>query len=215
MPTSSLPAANQLPDMPARAAGIRGVLYLLKQPWVLWPGLAITFALAALLVVGGVSSGNVAEMLELLWIAPLVGFGAVTVTVGPAFMLKRAVTGGARWQPDADEERLERVAANHLKNHEGRGGHVILTQRRLVFVPHRFNIQLDVSTIALDDIAHAAWRKMVSGGLPVSQVLQIETPSGSEGFIMYDAPRLAALVELLRTTPEAQRAQVAASMRGR
>ncbi len=55
--------------------------------------------------------------------------------------------------------------ANHFRNYEGRGGRLYLTNRSLVFQPHRFNVQNAGVVIPRSEIAGAA-KSMTLGVIP-------------------------------------------------
>jgi len=55
--------------------------------------------------------------------------------------------------------------ANHFRNYEGRGGRLYLTNRSLVFQPHRFNVQNAGVAIPRSEIAGAA-KSMTLGVIP-------------------------------------------------
>jgi hypothetical protein len=52
------------------------------------------------------------------------------------------------------ERLLAAVPANHVVGVEARGGRLCLTTHAVHFVPHRFNLQLDVLSVLLDDITN-------------------------------------------------------------
>jgi hypothetical protein len=69
-------------------------------------------------------------------------------------------------------EVVERSApANHFRKFEARGGFLFLTHRSLIFKPHRRNIQSNLVTIPLPEIAAVATSRtlgMVPNGLKVA-----------------------------------------------
>ncbi|WP_223636662.1 hypothetical protein [Corallococcus sp. EGB] len=61
---------------------------------------------------------------------------------------------------------VREVVANHFLNGEARGGRFLITDRRLGFRPHRFNVQLSTWSIRHDEIEsvrHEGERLLVIG----------------------------------------------------
>jgi hypothetical protein len=99
-----------------------------------------------------------------------------------------------RADPRRPGERLfAQGPANHLRGWEAVGGGLYLTDRRLLFRPHRFNFHRTEASIPLDEILRAETR--ATGGV-IPNGLWITTPSGTERFVVGD--RTGWVLEILR-----------------
>lgn len=84
--------------------------------------------------------------------------------------------------PDLEGERiLKQGPANHVRGSEAVGGWLYLTDRRLLFRPHRFNIQRDEASFPLEEVLQAqpcltAW--VIPNGL------RLVTAQRSERFVV-------------------------------
>ena len=152
-------------------------------------------ALLALIAYTSIGSerATVAVILKLVAITPLVALGFAVLTGLMAFMLYRAVAArAAPLQLARGEEVFEELRANHFLGDEARGGRLHFTNRRVVFLPHRFNVQLSARSVALEDVLNARWARVVGmHGVPLSSVLELETKSGRETFVVEKAGDLA------------------------
>jgi hypothetical protein len=86
-------------------------------------------------------------------VALLCGGGVAALVVGPVFMVVRAFQAAPLLPLEYGEELLLERPASHFLQGEGRGGKLLVTSRRILFRPHRFNVQLDTWSLALDQIA--------------------------------------------------------------
>src|SRR5262249_40925869 len=112
--------------------------------------------------------------LVLLALSPVVGLGIAVLTGLPGFMVLRALRPKNRFEPERGESIKSDVAANHFLRNEGRGGRLFVTDRRLVFVPHRFNVQLDRVEQRLADVRAIQWARVVGQrGLVFSCVMEV------------------------------------------
>lgn len=191
--------AEQLPDRGFAGAGGASAFFLFRQPFLAVPGL-----LASVVVFGGLlhlamdnGEADAEAVVTLALLSPLVGFGFAVLTALPGFFLVRLIGAPKRvFEPEADEALLEDRAANHFLGREGRGGRLYLTDRRLVFLPHRFNVQLEPVELSLSAIREVGWRRVTSGrGLTMSTTVEVETEDGTEVFVVGDAEALAARIE--------------------
>lgn len=200
------PAALRLPDRSHLGPGLRGALFLFRQPFMLWPGLLMTAACLMGVVLLGVHapSGPVGPTLVLGLMTPVFGLGFAALTGLPGFMLYRALaTRAPELCLDAEEQALFTARANHFLGDEGRGGRISVTDARVVFVPHRFNVQLAGCEMALDDVTSVKWRTILGPtGLPLSSLVELTTAGGTDVFVVSRADRVATLIdELRRMTP--------------
>jgi hypothetical protein len=79
------------------------------------------------------------------------------------------------------ERLLKQGPANHFRGWEGVGGWLYLTDRRLLFRSHRFNVQRHELSIPLDAILEA--RACATLGV-VPNGLHVETARGAERFVV-------------------------------
>jgi hypothetical protein len=151
------------------------------------------------------------------------GAGIAVLTVLPAFMVKRWLfTPPTQPQLEAGETIHFSVAASHFLHGEGRGGKLHLTDRGLVFCPHRFNVQLDPWT--------QPWDKILGASIHNSLVVSVATAAagmserGLQNFVylqlmdgttarlvIKDRQKVASLIERVRRMPPAERAAALAS----
>lgn len=78
----------------------------------------------------------------MLGISVLCGAGAALMVVGPIFFLSRLFVRVPDAPLETGEAVVRELAANHFLGGEARGGKLLVTTRRLLFRPHRFNVQL-------------------------------------------------------------------------
>jgi hypothetical protein len=91
-----------------------------------------------------VRNGKTPEPLLMIGIGLLCGAGTAALTVLPGFMIYRYFyTQPPEFRAEAGEQPRMELPANHFLDGEARGGRLHVTDRRLVFVPHRYNVQLD------------------------------------------------------------------------
>ncbi len=144
-----------------RAAGrlapkltIAPLVFLVTRGPVLGVALAGTLGWAALLLPGAMARGNddVGTMATLTAISLLCGFGVAALVVGPVFMVMRAFAPKPELALASGETVVHEEAANHWLGGESRGGRLLITNRRLGFRPHRFNVQLQTWSTPLETI---------------------------------------------------------------
>jgi len=185
----------RLPDRSSLGPGLRAALFLFRQPWLFWPGIAGTVAWGAFLFgtasARGKLDGN--GWATLLAIVPLVGFGTGLMLGMPAWFTLRALRPPKhRFSLASGETLIFEALANHFLGDEGRGGRIHLTNRRIAFVPHRFNIQLGTVDIPLEAAQKVGWGRVVTPtGLPISMQLQVGLETGVEVFVVKQAEELA------------------------
>lgn len=127
-----------------------------------WPVL-IAWAAGAtgmgLLMVSGARAhghGDPSTLLMLFGIAAFSGLGAAVPLVGVPFFIARSFTPAPKLELEPGEQLLREQVANHFLGGEARGGKLLITNRRLAFRPHRFNVQLGTFSVALDQIRELA-----------------------------------------------------------
>lgn len=87
------------------------------------------------------------------------------------FAKSKAVNESAKIETDEGESILFQTGANHFKGMEGVGGKLFLTNKRLIFKSHKFNIQNHQLQINLTDITNVSRRKtmgIINNGLMVT-----------------------------------------------
>src|SRR5262245_57959090 len=137
--------ADQRRDVLPTYKGLRAAFFLFTRPFLLWPGTLATIVVWFWFVTTMMRTGHgtPGHFVTLVLIGPLVGFGFAVMTALPGFMLWRAIAVQAPELVRQDGERvLTARKANHWLGDEARGGTLHVTTRALVFVPHRFNVQL-------------------------------------------------------------------------
>lgn len=186
-----------LPDRSA-LAGLRSSLFLFRQPFLLYPALLATVAWAALLLVMSERNGKLTAetALVMLFVSVLCGFGVAVLFALPAFLAVRAF--GPKIEPSFEdgESRFLDVPANHFLGDEGRGGRLYVTDRRALFVPHRFNVQLATVEQRWDRVEDLQWARVVgAGGAPLSSVLEIVERERVERYVVRDAVAIGRVIE--------------------
>ena len=88
----------------------------------------------------------------------LIGAAATFVLVVlPGFLLYRALfTASPSLAFEPGEAAFATAADNHSLDGEKRGGKLVLTERRIRFVPHRFNVNLDTVSVPWEDVEGVA-----------------------------------------------------------
>ncbi len=87
------------------------------------------------------------------------------------FANSKAVANSTKIELDTDETVAFETGANHFKGMEGVGGKLYLTNKRLVFKSHKFNIQKHTLSINLDEIINVERIKtagIINNGLRVT-----------------------------------------------
>jgi hypothetical protein len=126
------------------------------------------------------------------------GLGVATLVVGPAFVVMRAF----KTPPDAPLEPGEVVVrtlmANHFLHGEARGGTLRVTNRRLVFRPHRYNVQLTPWALPLSEV-----RALSSEG---TNLLLVNPHTADEQILAVQrAPRESEILRGIVAQPESER----------
>jgi hypothetical protein len=157
------------------------ILFLMSR----WPVLVCSLFGSAstliLLMPGAVARGRTAapDLLVLFGISSLCGWGFSVLAVGPVFFVARLLGQKPVFELEPGESVLREMAANHFLNGEARGGRLLVTQRRLGFRPHRFNVQLATWSCGLSEI-----RSLRSEG---QRLVVIETAPGDDWVVVANA----------------------------
>ena len=140
--------------------------------------------------------GDLSTLLMLGGIGAFSGLGAAVPLVGIPFFVARSFTPAPKLELEPGEQLLREQVANHFLGGEARGGKVLITNRRLAFRPHRFNVQLATFSVPLDKI-----RSLTTEG---SRFLVVTTDAPKPEWIVTWNPReLAQFLEgfLTQTLP--------------
>ena len=97
-----------------------------------------------------------------------------------------------------DEQLLKQGPANHFVGMEGVGGWLYLTDKRLLFRSHRFNIQNHELSMPLADIMEV--QTCLTGRI-VPNGLRVLTTSGEERFVVGGRRRWLVEIRLAKTEP--------------
>jgi hypothetical protein len=98
------------------------------------------------------------------------------------FMSSKAVDNSTKIVINENEKIIFETPANHFKSTEGVGGKLYLTNKRLVFKSHKFNIQNHELSIPINNIAKAERYKVLN---LVNKGLRIQTTEGvTERFVV-------------------------------
>ena len=120
-------------------------------------------------------------------------FFGVWMAAATAFSHKR----GQRHPPELDgEEVFFRSQANHIRGIEAVGGWLLLTDQRLVFRPHRWNIQKAEWSVPLPELIRMEPRRTM--GI-VPNGMRAVTASGEERFVVEDRMSWLREVELAKS----------------
>lgn len=92
------------------------------------------------------------SLVVLATVSAVCGLGIAALVIGPIWAAVRFFTKPPTFELEAGEEIVKELAANHFLRGEARGGRMLLTNRRIGFRPHRFNVQLDTWSALLEDI---------------------------------------------------------------
>ncbi len=137
----------------APKVGIGALLFIVTR----WPfaigWLVGTGGTLALIMPGAIAKGrdSVSDFALLAGIGILCGGGFAALVVGPIWALTRALEPSPTFELEAGETLLDESPGNHFLNGESRGGTILLTDRRIGFRPHRFNVQLETWSATKDD----------------------------------------------------------------
>jgi hypothetical protein len=136
-------------------------------------------------------------------IALICGGGVAVMLLGPVFFLLRLRVPAPVVTLEDGEVLLNERLANHFLGGEGRGGALLISSRRLLFRPNRFNVQLNTWSVPLADITrleHEGSRLLI---------VHVAGKTAPEWIVVNEPARVAAFVTRLAATPEAERGAIA------
>lgn len=159
------------------------LLFLVTRPAVLVAWAAGATGMFALIVSSALANGKdpFANFPLLLGLSLFCGLGVAALVVGPVFMVVRAFGPAPVVALEPGERLLEEVSANHFLGGEARGGKLLVTDRRIAFRPHRFNVQLDTWTVPRAEVTGTR-----TEGL---RMLVVSTRDGAEHWLVAQHPR--------------------------
>jgi hypothetical protein len=134
---------------------IAPLLFLISRVPVLLGWVAGTLGMYILMSTGAAANGKTPDPWFMAGISAFCGLGFSALVVGPGFMIARAFAKKPEFPLEDREVIEESITANHLFGREARGGKLLITNRRLGFLPHRFNVQLDVWSMPLEQVRGA------------------------------------------------------------
>jgi hypothetical protein len=89
------------------------------------------------------------------------------------FLKSKFVADGTKMKPEPGETVLFETPANHLKGIKGAGGKLYVTDRRLLFKPHKLNVENHVFELGLTEIKNVSRYKtlgFVDNGLSIATI---------------------------------------------
>jgi hypothetical protein len=179
----------------APRAALAPLVFLITR-WPVLLGWAVgATGMLLLLLPSSIARGrdSISDLAFMGGLSVLCGLGFAALTVGPIFCLVRAFSAVPTFELQPGEVVVRQVAANHFLKGEARGGKLLMTERRLGFLPHRFNAQLATWSAGYDQIEsvrHEGERLLVISlrGSASPEWLVVENAAELEG-------RVAAMVE--------------------
>ena len=180
------------------------MFFLFRQPRALFAIIAASILWALLLVGmtvdnGKATPGTIATMLV---ISIVCGLGTTVVIIGPIFMVYRHLkTPDPVYALEPGESKLFVALANHVLDGEARGGRLIVSDRRIGFRPHRYNLQLETWSTPFEAV------RAVRDRLPTFVLLDLHDGK-TEKLVVQNRKDVAAYLDGLRTADLAQRAAV-------
>lgn len=144
----------------------------------LWFGAAMTvfFVLQDLLFKAHLTTKDILTAV----ISALIGGAVAGVLFGwitGRFSTSKMVTRSTRFNPEPGETVVFETPANHFKGIEAVGGKLYLTDKRLVFISHKLNIQnhrLVIPLLAIESVTKFTTLGVANTGLTITANNQIE-----------------------------------------
>lgn len=155
--------------------------------WALGAGLA----LAALLPAAMAKGVDAVGVVTLVFVSLMSGAGLPVLVVLPAFFVLRLTKPAPALALKKGEKVVSVIAAGHMMRGELRTGKLHVTDRRLVFVPSRFSVQLEPWAMRIE-----ALRGVVTEG---ERLVVVQSKSGEDTWLVMTptgrdlVPRLRAL----------------------
>jgi hypothetical protein len=183
-------------------ATIAPLLFLLSRWPVLLSWAIGTAGMIFLLVPKAIANGrgSLGDLAALAGLCLITGLGVPAALLAPPFVLLRALSPAPRFYLEPGELLLHRQPANHFLQGESRGGMLVVTSRRVIFQPHRFNLQLDLWITPVEELGelHSERDRFVT--------------AGDQTLLAAHAEVLAQYLEVLRDVPESARGEVSYSL---
>jgi hypothetical protein len=108
---------------------------------------------AALLIALTIRNGKSVDVGLVAFVSIVSGAGTALLVMLPGFFLYRSFfTKPPTAELEPGEQVLSTLRANHFLDGEGRGGQLLVTERRLRFVPHRYNVQLALWSVPWEEV---------------------------------------------------------------
>jgi hypothetical protein len=177
------------------------MLFLLRQRLVLFPAIVFSLAWASLFTWMTIQmhKATLESLATMTGIAIMCGLGTTVLLVGPAFMIHRHFKAENPVFPLQDGERVLYVGvANHTFHGEARGGRLLVTDRRIGFRPHRYNVQLEPWSVPFEGVIGVRHR------LPTFVLLDM-LDGTTERLVVEHRKEVAAYLDALRMLPVEQR----------
>jgi hypothetical protein len=170
----------------APRAAFAPILFLVTRKavlitWVLGSAAFFVFLWMSALANGKHPSDS---LILLASVSVLSGLGIAALVVGPIWAVVRSFSKPPTLELEAGEEIVKDVSANHFLGGEARGGRLLLTNRRIGFRPHRFNVQLDTWSAPLENV--------VSVEPEGERFLVLELEHGEPQWLVVQSPRVVA-----------------------
>lgn len=194
--------ATRLPDEAVTFKGLASLFFMSRQPILYGPAIVGAVAWSVFVLREPMPEATTVTYVVLFAIAPLMGLAFSFLTGLPCFLLWRWLKQAPVARPPlGGEEVVREWRANHYLGSEARGGKLLVTERRLLFVPHRFNFQLTTLELEQAAITGVAWRHLVHPitRAKISSTVAVTTTAGSETFVIAQAEEIAAQLDELRS----------------
>lgn len=156
-----------------------------------WPVLAAwavgAIGMYVLLTTSAAANGKDPGIVLSIGLSAFCGLGFAAITVGPIWMLVRALAPKTSFEIEDGETIRAKNKANHMLGREARGGELLVTDRRLGFKPHRFNVQLDNWSLPFDQI--------LRGRVEGTRLVVLDTTAGEEILVTPDPEGLLRVIQ--------------------
>lgn len=162
------------------------MFFLLTRTPVLIAWALGAIGMYVLMAKGAAENNKTPDPMMMIGISAFCGIGFAALVVGPGFMIARSFAAKPEFLLEEGEIVQEKIAANHMLGREARGGVMVLTDRRIGFEPHRFNVQLDTWSVPRASVRGARREG--------SRLLLLETDRGEEIFVAAKPEAIAARV---------------------
>jgi hypothetical protein len=180
-------ATRQAAGRMAPKMALAPLLFLISR----WPVLAAwavgAVGMYVLLTTSAAANGKDPGLAFSAGLSLFCGLGFAALVVGPTWIVVRALAPKTTFELEEGETIRAKNKANHMLGREARGGELLVTDRRLGFRPHRFNVQLDNWSLPFDQIL----RTRVEG----TRLVVLDTTAGEEILVAPDPDGLLEVVQ--------------------